>query len=90
MSNAKIDENDVKTWLAYNETTGLVEPVRVDPVLGYVEVYNVVATAGTYTAIPNAKIDENHVKTLLAWNEDTNLIEAVRSSDNGELIVVSV
>ncbi len=87
---AKIDQNDVKTWLAYNETTGLVEPVRVDPILGYVEIYAVNDSGQTYTAINNAKIDQNDTKTLLAYNETTGAIEALRSSTNGELLVTRV
>ena len=66
---AGIDANDVKTWLAYNETTGKVEPVRVDPILGAVEIFGVPYTGGTYTTIKDAKIDANDVKTKLAYNE---------------------
>ena len=40
MAQAKIDANDVKTWLAYNETTGLVEPVVVDTITGALLVFN--------------------------------------------------
>lgn len=88
MSNAKIDQNDVKTWLAYNETTGLVEPVRVDPILGAIEVFGVASSGLVYTTIPNAKIDENDTKTLLGYNETTGLVEALRCGNNGELLVI--
>ena len=84
-----IDDNDKPVLLAYNETTGLVESIRVDPINGYVEVYGVNAS-GTYTALNNAKIDENENSTLLGYNETTGLIEALRCSNNGELLVISV
>lgn len=85
--NSKIDENDVKTWVAYNETTGLVEPLRVDPVTGALLCYGVSDTGGTFTDINNAKIDQNDVKTKIGYNEDTNNIEAFRCGASGELLV---
>ena len=87
---AKIDQNDVKTWLAYNETTGLVENVLIDPVLDALLVYGVTSTGGTFTELNVAKIDENDVKTRLAYNEDTGLVEALRCGDNGELLIIAV
>lgn len=90
MSNAQIDQNDVKTWLAYNETTGLVEPVRVDPVFGAIEVFVVTDTVGAITALNTAKIDQNDVKTLLGYNETTGLTEALRCGNNGELLVTLI
>lgn len=90
MAQAKIDENDIKTWLAYNETTGFVEPVRVDPILGAVYIFNVADAGGTYTALNNAKIDQNDVKTLLAYNETSSKVEALRCNDNGALLAIEV
>lgn len=88
MPNAKIDENDVKTWLAYNETTGLVEPVQVDPTTGALLIFIQPYDGTIYTAINNAKIDGNDVKTLLGYNETTSLVEALRCGNNGELLIV--
>lgn len=87
MSDAKIDQNDKPTWLAYNDTTGLVEPVRVDPVTEAIEVFAVTDTSLVYTAIPNAKIDGNDKATLLGYNETTGLVEALRGGANGELLI---
>lgn len=86
---AKIDQNEVKTWLAYNETTGLVEQVRVDPVFGYVEVFVVEDDGLTPSALNHALIDQNKVKTKLAYNENTVLVEALRCGQNGELKVIA-
>lgn len=85
-----IDENDKPVWLAYNETTGLCEPVRVDPTLGYIEVYVVPVDSNTPNTLNNAKIDENENSTLLGYNESTGLVEAVRCGSNGELLLISV
>lgn len=82
---AHIDENDVKTWLAYNETTGLVEPVRVDPVTGAIEVFLVADTGLTYTTVESAKIDQNDVKTKTAYNNILDKIESLRCGRGGEL-----
>ncbi len=87
MSQAHIDQNDVKTRLAYNGTTTLVEPIRCDAVLDYLEIYNAGVGSGTFTAIPNSKIDQNDVKTLLAYNETTGLVECCRCDANGNLLV---
>ena len=85
-----IDSNDKPVLLAYNETTGLVEPVRVDPTLGYLEVFGVTADSNTPTAINRAFIDANDNATLTAYNETTGLIEALRCGTGGELLIVSV
>lgn len=91
MSNtAKIDQNDRPTWLAYNETTGLMEPVQVDSVTGAILVYGVTYTGGTFTAIQNAKIDANDKPTLLGYNETSGLTEALRCGNSGELLVIEV
>lgn len=86
---ARIDQNDKATLLAYNETTGLVEPIRVDPVLGYVEVFAVPYVSGTYTTVDRAKIDQNDRPTLSAYNETTGQVESLRCGSNGELIIIA-
>ena len=85
---ARTDQNDVKTWLAYNDTTGIVEPVRVDPVTDALLVYEVSADANSPATLNNAKIDQNDQSTLLGFNETTGLVEALRSGVNGELLVI--
>ncbi len=87
MANARIDQNDKPTWLAYNETTGFAEPVRVDAVLGYVEIFGVTPDNNIPTAINRAFIDENDRPTLSAYNETTGLVEALRCGSAGELLV---
>lgn len=82
-----IDENDVKTWLAYNETTGLVEPVRVDPVTGALKCFGVADTGLTYTEVEGAKIDGNDVKTITAYNNINDKIESLRCGRSGELLI---
>lgn len=84
-----VDENDKPTWLAYNEITGLVEPVRVDPTLGYLEVFGVAADANVPTAINRAFIDGNDNATLTGYNETTGLIEALRCGTGGELLIIA-
>lgn len=84
---ALIDQNDKPTMLAYNETTYAPEDVRCDAVLDYLEIYNVGAGSGTYTAINNAKIDGNYNATLLGWNDTTGQIEALRCDSQGNLLV---
>lgn len=84
-----IDENDKPVLLAYNETTGLVESVRVDPVTGAIECFGVTDDGGTYTALNNAKIDGNDNSTLLGYNETTGLVEALRCGSNGELLITT-
>ena len=83
-----IDANDKPTLLAYNDTTGLVEPVRVDPVTGALEVFAVAADANTPTAINRAYIDANDNSTLIGFNETSGLIEAIRCGVGGELLVI--
>ena len=84
---AHIDQNDVKTWLAYNETTGLVEPVQVDPITGAILVYAVPDTGLTYTTVEGAKIDANDVKTITAYNNILDKIESLRCGRGGELLI---
>jgi len=87
---AKIDQNDVKTWLAYNETTGLVEPVRVDPVTDALLIYIVAPCSDAALTLNSAKIDENDTKTLLGYNETTGLVESLRCCDGGELLILPI
>lgn len=82
-----IDENDKPVLRAYNETTGLVESVRVDPVFGAVEIFGVAPDSNTPTAINRAFIDANENSTLTAYNETAGLIEALRCGTNGELLI---
>jgi hypothetical protein len=84
---AKIDQNDVKTWLAYNETTGLVEPVRVDPVTGALKCFGVADTGLTYTTVIGAKIDANDVKIKTAYNNIIDNLESLRCGRGGELLI---
>lgn len=87
MANARIDQNDKPTWIAFNETTGLTEPVRIDPIFGAIEVFGVAADANTPTALNSAKIDGNDNATLIGYNETTGLPEALRSGIDGSLLV---
>lgn len=90
MSNvAQIDQNDKPTWLAYNETTGLVETVYVDPVLDAVLVYAVANDGSAFTAINRAKIDGNDNPTQLGYNETTGLVEALRCNSSGYLLITN-
>ncbi len=84
---AQIDQNDKPTWLAYNETTGLLEPVMCDPITNVLYVYAVVADSNTPTAINRAKIDENDNATQIAYNQTTGLVEALRCSTDGYLLI---
>lgn len=87
---AQIDQNDVKTWLLYNETTGLIENAVVDPITGALLIYGVVSDLNTPTAINHALIDQNDVKTKLLYNETTGLVESARCGSGGELLVLEV
>lgn len=86
--NARIDENDVKTWLAYNDTTGQVERVLVEPITGALEIFIVAPDGNVPTTLNNAKIDANDVRTLLGYNETSGLPEALRCGVNGELLIM--
>lgn len=87
-NNAKIDANDVKTWTAFNDTTGLIEDVAVDPTTGALLIYADVSTSDTATTLNTAKIDANDVKTLMAYNETTGLVESLRCSPTGDLLII--
>lgn len=83
---AQIDQNDKPTWLAYNETTGLVETVYCDPITNALYVYGVTADANVPTTLNNAKIDENDKPTELGYNETTGLTECLRCNSSGVLL----
>lgn len=89
MANANIDQNDIKTLIGYNETTGDVERVRVDPTTGAILVFVVAASVGALTAIPNAKRDGNDMPTLLGYNETTGLVEALRCGNDGSILITN-
>lgn len=82
-----MDENHVVPLLCYNETTGQVEPARVDPVTGALLVYGVLASTGSPSAVTTFSRDENHVAVKGAYNETTGLVEAVRCTDDNTLLV---
>lgn len=84
---AQIDQNERPTWLLYNEITGLMEPARVDPVLGAVLVYGVMPDGNTPTALNVAQIDANDRPTTLLYNEISGLPEAARCGNGGELLI---
>lgn len=84
---AKIDSNDVKTWTAFNDTTGLIENVAVDPTTGYLIIYVDAVTTDTATTLNTAKIDANDAKTLLAYNETSSLVECLRCNTAGSLLI---
>lgn len=84
---AQIDSNDKPSWLAYNETTGLVETVYCDPITNALYVYRVEADGNTPTTLNTAKIDANDYPTQLGYNETTGLTEALRCTDGGALLI---
>lgn len=88
MSQARIDQNDKSTWLAYNETTGLVENVVVDPLTNALLVYIVSRDTNTPTTLNTARIDENDKATTLGYNETTGLVEAFRCGNDGSLLII--
>lgn len=85
---AKIDVNDKPTWLAYNDTTGLVETVYTDPVTGALLIFAVSTDSNTPGTLNTAKIDANDNATLLGYNETTGLVEALRCGTDGSLLVI--
>ena len=87
---ARIDDNDKPTLLAVNDTTGLPERVRVDPILNMVEVFLVADDGLIPSGIVNARIDQNDKDTMLAFNETTGLTECLRTDVNGVLKVLPV
>jgi hypothetical protein len=88
MDNANIDYNSRNVLTAYNETTGLIENLKVDPVTGALLVYGIAADSNTPTPYTRAGIDGNSRNTLSAWNETTNSIEALRCGSDGSLLII--
>lgn len=86
MGVAENDANSRNTLSALNETTGLIEPLRVDPIFGALEIYGVVTDNNTPTTYNRAGIDGNGRNTLSAWNDTTGSIEALRCSIDGILL----
>lgn len=84
---AYIDANDIRTWIAYNETTGLIEPIRTDPVTGAVLIYIVGNASVTPTSINHALHDANDTATQIGYNETTTAPECMRCDISGNLIV---
>lgn len=84
---AYIDGNERNTISLYNETTGLIEPARVDPVTGALLIFAVSPDANTPTTFNRAGIDGNSKNTLSAWNDTTNSIEALRCGTSGALLI---
>lgn len=87
LDRAKIDQNDNPTWIAYNETTGGVEAVAVDPITNALYVFGVSPDGNTPTTLNNAKIDANDSATEIGYNDTSGEIEALRCGNNGELLV---
>ena len=81
-----IDDNTRNTWLLYNETTGGVEPARVDPITGALLVYGVTADANTPATYNRAGIDGNSRNTISLWNDTQSIVESARCGVNGELL----
>lgn len=86
-NSAYIDDNTRNTLSLYNETTGLIEPARVDPVTGALLVFGVAPDSNTPTTYNRAGIDGNSRNTLSAYNETTTSIEALRCGTDGSLLV---
>jgi hypothetical protein len=86
--NAKIDDNTRNTWALYNETTGLIEPARVDPITGALLVYGVSADANSPTTYNRAGIDGNSRNTISLWNDTQSIVESARCGSNGELLII--
>lgn len=82
----EIDGNTRNTWGLYNETTGLIEPARVDPVTGALLIFGVALDANTPTTFNRAGIDANGRNTLSAWNDTSSGIEALRCGTDGSLL----
>jgi len=87
LSVAQIDQNDKPTWLAYNETTGLLETVVCDPITNALYVYGVTAVASTPNTLNVAQIDANDNATQIGYDEDAGTIEALRCTDGGALLI---
>lgn len=87
--NSRIDDNDIKTWIAYNETTGLPDRVCVDPVTGAVLIYNVSnLSAPTVPSRNDAQRDGNDSPTALGYDDVTGKTECFRCDTGGNLIII--
>lgn len=87
---AYIDENTRDTLSLYNETTGQIEPARVDPVTGALLIYAVGnLTPPSPASFNRAGIDGNSRNTLSGWNDATSSIESFRSDNSGNLLVIT-
>lgn len=90
MANARIDTNHKGTWTAVNSVTGLVENVRVDPILNAVLVFGVTADSNVPSALNVARIDANNRNTMIGYNDTAGTIEALRCGSGGELLIKPV
>jgi hypothetical protein len=88
-NHAFIDGNTRDTWSLWNDTTGLIEPARVDPVTGALLVYAVGNASVTTTSFNRAGIDGNGRDTLSGWDDTTSSIESFRSDNSGNLLVIT-
>jgi hypothetical protein len=86
-NHAYIDANTRNSWSLYNETTGIIEPARVDPVTGALLIYAVGNISATPSSFNRAGIDGNGRDTLAGLDETTNSIEAFRCDSSGNLLV---
>lgn len=89
INRALIDANDIRTWIAYNDTTGLIEPVRVDPVTGAVLIYIVGTTSVTPSSINHALHDANDSATQIGYDDTTGAPECMRCDTNGNLLIIA-
>lgn len=85
---AYIDGNTRNTWSLYNETTGLIEPARVDPVTGALLIYGVGSASPTPASYNRAGIDGNSRNTLSGLDDTTGNVEAFRCDSSGNLLVI--
>lgn len=87
---SKRDQNFVTSLLCYNETTGLVEPARVDPATGALLIFITSETSSNPTSIENAKRDQNDVSSGLGYNESSGLTDCIRITNLNNLIIKSI
>lgn len=81
------DQNYIAPIQCYNDTTGEVEPARIDPATGALLIYGVSATTGTPSDISVFPRDGNHVAVSGAYNETSGEVEAVRCTNDNTLLV---
>lgn len=86
-NSAYIDSNSRNTWSLYNETTGLIEPARVDPVTGALLIYITGFSSPTPSSYNRSGIDANERNTLSGWDDSTSSIEAFRCDSSGNLLI---